>query len=145
VAAASEVVGVLALELFKTEGRLIINELAARPHNSGHYSIEGCVSSQFENHLRAVLDWPLGQTELRAPAIATVNLLGGPAPVDLTRQLPRALAVPGAHIHLYGKGYRPGRKLGHVTVLGASRDAVLAGARQASELLVGAALQEVGA
>jgi 5-(carboxyamino)imidazole ribonucleotide synthase len=136
VAAASSVVGVLAVELFETGGRLVINELAARPHNSGHYSIEGCISSQFENHLRAVLDWPLGETDLRAPAVATVNLLGGPNPVDLGRQLPRALAVPGAHVHLYGKGYRPGRKLGHVTALGADRGQAQSLARRAAELLV---------
>ena len=136
VASASGVVGVLAVELFETAGRLVINELAARPHNSGHYSIEGCISSQFENHLRAVLDWPLGETRLRAPAVATVNLLGGPTPVDLGRQLPRALAVPGAHVHLYGKGHRPGRKLGHVTVLGADRGQALSLARRAAELLV---------
>ena len=136
VAAASGVVGVLAVELFETCGQLVINELAARPHNSGHYSIEGCISSQFENHLRAVLDWPLGETRLRAPAVATVNLLGGPTPFDLGRQLPRALAVPGAHVHLYGKAHRPGRKLGHVTVLGADRGQALSLARRAAELLV---------
>ena len=87
VAEAIGVVGVMALELFVTGDQVLINEIAARPHNSGHYSIEGCVTSQFEQHLRAVLDWPLGATELTAPAVATVNVLGGPdgeRPTDAT-------------------------------------------------------------
>ena len=113
-------VGVLALELFVADGRLLVNEIAARPHNSGHYSIEGCVTSQFEQHLRAVLDWPLGATDLVAPAVATVNVLGAADGADPARRLPSALAVPGAHVHLYGKAARPGRKLGHVTALGAT-------------------------
>ncbi|MCC7105040.1 MAG: 5-(carboxyamino)imidazole ribonucleotide synthase [Chloroflexi bacterium] len=130
------VVGILAVELFESGGRLIVNELAARPHNSGHYTIEGCVTSQFENHLRAVLDWPLGETALTAPAVATVNVLGGPVNADLNVNLPRALAVPGAHVHLYGKGARPGRKLGHVTVTGRHPEDVLRRAREAASILI---------
>lgn len=136
--------GILAVELFVAEGCLLVNELAARPHNSGHYSIEGCLTSQFENHLRAILDWPLGPTELVAPAVATVNVLGGPAAGRLHASLPRALAVEGAHVHLYGKVARPGRKLGHVTVLGSDPDDALARARCAAALLVEPARTEVG-
>ncbi|MFN8557586.1 MAG: 5-(carboxyamino)imidazole ribonucleotide synthase [Dehalococcoidia bacterium] len=120
VAEVTEATGMLALELFVTGGRLLVNEIAARPHNSGHFTIEGCLTSQFENHLRAVLDWPLGATDLVAPAVATVNLLGGPRTGDLAAALPGALAVRGARVHLYGKGARPGRKLGHVTALGST-------------------------
>lgn len=109
-------VGVLAIELFASRGRLTVNEIAARPHNSGHWTIEGSVTSQFENHLRAVLDLPLGATEPTAPHVATVNLVGqNPDPL-----LPAGLAVPSAHLHLYRKDPRPGRKLGHVTVCGST-------------------------
>jgi 5-(carboxyamino)imidazole ribonucleotide synthase len=135
IAEALGVVGILAVELFEVEGRLLVNELATRPHNSGHYSIEGCSSSQFENHLRAVLDWPLGATDLVAPAVATVNVLGVAGQADFGGSLPAALAVPGARIHLYGKSPRPGRKLGHVTAVGRERDQALARARRAAELL----------
>jgi 5-(carboxyamino)imidazole ribonucleotide synthase len=111
-------VGLLAVELFVVRGELLVNEIAARPHNSGHLTIEGCATSQFENHLRAVLDLPLGSTALRAPLAMMANVLG---PADLTDprdRLPAALEVEGAHIHLYGKRPVAGRKLGHVTVLG---------------------------
>jgi 5-(carboxyamino)imidazole ribonucleotide synthase len=113
-----DVVGVMAVELFEAPSGLVINELAMRPHNSGHWSIEGAATSQFQQHLRAVLDWPLGDTRPRAPVCVMVNLLGGDA-TDLSTSLPAALAeVPEASVHLYGKQPRPGRKLGHVTVLG---------------------------
>ncbi len=118
VAEAIAVVGIMALELFVAGGELIVNEIAVRPHNSGHFSIEGAVTSQFEQHLRAVLDWPLGETGLTAPAVTTVNLLGASDGRDPQTLLPEALAIPGVHVHLYGKGARPGRKLGHVTTLG---------------------------
>jgi 5-(carboxyamino)imidazole ribonucleotide synthase len=102
-------VGVLTLELFDLEGRLLVNELAPRVHNSGHWTIEGAATSQFENHLRAILGLRLGDTAARGPS-AVVNLLGTiPDPA-------RILAVPDAHLHLYGKTPRPGRKLGHVTL-----------------------------
>jgi len=118
IAAELDVTGMLAVELFEAPGGLVVNELAMRPHNSGHWSIEGSTTSQFEQHIRAVLDWPLGDPARRAPVAVMVNLLGGPT-TDLAATLPRALgAVPDAAIHLYGKSARPGRKLGHVTVLG---------------------------
>jgi 5-(carboxyamino)imidazole ribonucleotide synthase len=114
-------IGVFGIELFATADAVLYNEIAPRPHNSGHYSLEGCVTSQFENHLRAVLGLPLGATELVASAAVMVNLLGtrtGPARAE---GLAAALAVPGAQVHLYGKlASRPGRKMGHVTALGAT-------------------------
>jgi 5-(carboxyamino)imidazole ribonucleotide synthase len=112
------VVGVLAVELFEAPTGLLVNELAMRPHNSGHWSIEGAATSQFQQHLRAVLDWPLGDTKPRMRTTVMVNLLGGPH-TDLSQSLPAAMAAsPTASIHLYGKSARPGRKLGHVTTLG---------------------------
>jgi 5-(carboxyamino)imidazole ribonucleotide synthase len=112
-------VGVLAVELFwTTDGRLLVNEIAARPHNSGHWTMEGAVTSQFENHLRAVLDLPLGDTDRQHAQVASVNIFGGDGGQDPVHLLPRGLAVAGAHIHLYGKEGRPGRKLGHVTACG---------------------------
>jgi 5-(carboxyamino)imidazole ribonucleotide synthase len=114
-------VGLTAVELFEmADGRILVNELAPRPHNTGHYSIEGCHTSQFENHVRGVLDWPLGSPDLRAPAAVMVNVLGtreGTPPQ--TTGLDEALSVPGASVHVYGKpDVRPGRKMGHVTVVG---------------------------
>ncbi|UJA19033.1 5-(carboxyamino)imidazole ribonucleotide synthase [Thermoleophilia bacterium SCSIO 60948] len=128
-------VGVMAVELFVEEtGELLINELALRPHNSGHLTIEGCATSQFENHLRAVLGWPLGETTLRAPAAVMANVLGAPE-TDLARGLPRVLAVPDAHPHLYGKEVRAGRKIGHVTALGPTLDAAEDNARRCAAIL----------
>ena len=131
------VVGLLAVELFVEGGRLLVNELAARPHNSGHASIEGCVTSQFENHLRAVLDWPLGSTDPVAPAFALVNVVGPADGSDPASRLAGALAVPGLHAHLYGKAAKPGRKLGHVTVIGEDLDDALARARRGAAILHG--------
>jgi 5-(carboxyamino)imidazole ribonucleotide synthase len=126
--------GVLAVELFATSAGLLVNELALRPHNTGHYTIEGCTTSQFEQHLRAVLGWPLGRPTLLAPAVVTVNVVGPADGSDPAARIARGLAVPGAHVHLYGKAPRAGRKLGHVTVCGedprATREAAgLAAAR----------------
>ena len=104
-------VGVLALELFDTPGGLIANEFAPRVHNSGHWTIDAAPTSQFENHLRAVLGMPLGKTEPAQPCVM-LNLIGG-APEE-----PAVLEVPGAHLHMYGKQPRPGRKIGHITVIG---------------------------
>lgn len=119
---AIDAVGVVGVELFEREdGAILLNEVAPRPHNSGHYTIEGCATSQFENHLRAILGWPLGATDLVAPAAVMVNILGQTAaPVPATPSgLATALALPGAHVHLYGKRQsRPGRKMGHATALG---------------------------
>jgi 5-(carboxyamino)imidazole ribonucleotide synthase len=113
-----DVTGLLAVELFEAPGGLVVNELAMRPHNSGHWSIDGAVTDQFEQHLRAVLDWPLGDPAPVVPVTVMANFLGG-AHTELATTLPAALAaVPEARVHLYGKAPRPGRKLGHVTVLG---------------------------
>lgn len=131
------VVGTLAVELFVVDGAVLLNELAARPHNSGHLTIEGAATSQFENHLRAVADLPLGATDLRAPAIAMVNVIGTEQTGDPTDRLAEALAVPGAHVHLYDKEARPGRKIGHVTVVGDAFDDVRKRARAAAETLAG--------
>jgi 5-(carboxyamino)imidazole ribonucleotide synthase len=130
--------GILAVELFVSGGRLLVNELALRPHNSGHWTIEGAATSQFENHLRAVLDLPLGETTRRAPAVATINVVGPDDGGDPRTRLPQALAVPGAHLHLYGKAARPGRKLGHVTALAGDLAAAHGTAQAAAEALGGA-------
>ncbi len=139
VAGIAGVVGILAVELFISDGKVLINEIATRPHNSGHYSIEGCVTSQFEQHLRAVLDWPLGSTELTAPSVVTVNIVGGEDETDPAFRLPEALVVEGVHVHLYGKGTRPGRKLGHLTVTGTDLDDVQGRADLAAAILSGRA------
>jgi 5-(carboxyamino)imidazole ribonucleotide synthase len=132
-----DVVGVLAVELFEAPSGLLVNELAMRPHNSGHWSIEGSSTSQFEQHLRAVLDWPLGDTRTRAPFTVMVNLLGGES-TDLANTLPLALeAVPNCSVHLYGKAARPGRKLGHVTALGDDLEQTRVRARTAVAVLRG--------
>lgn len=114
-----DVVGILAVEMFYTrDGRFLVNELAMRPHNTGHWTIEGAVTSQFENHLRAVLDYPLGAVDAVAGSVVMVNLLGG-SRSDLHEALPSVLEKnPDLHVHLYGKAVRPGRKLGHVTLVG---------------------------
>lgn len=118
-AAALGVVGLLAVELFDVGGRLLVNELAVRPHNTAHHTIDACPTSQFEQHLRAVLDLPLGATELHTPA-AMVNVVGAADGADPREHLAAGLAVdPAARIHLYGKRSRPDRKVGHVTVLDA--------------------------
>jgi 5-(carboxyamino)imidazole ribonucleotide synthase len=127
--------GVLAVEMFWAGGRLMVNEVAARPHNSGHWTIEGSTTSQFENHLRAVLDLPLGATERTAPCVASVNVLGAAEGGDPARLLASALSERGAHVHLYGKAARPGRKLGHVTVCGTDASATRAGAWRAARSL----------
>jgi 5-(carboxyamino)imidazole ribonucleotide synthase len=131
-------IGILALELFVAAGDvLIVNEIAARPHNSGHVTIEGCVTSQFEQHLRAVLDWPLGATDLVAPAAATVNILGGRNTGNPAARLRDALADPAVRVHWYGKSARFGRKLGHVTVLAGTHEEAIDRARLAASVLVG--------
>jgi 5-(carboxyamino)imidazole ribonucleotide synthase len=132
-----DAVGILAVEQFITpDGTVLVNEIAVRPHNSGHATIEGSATSQFTNHLRAVLDWPLGETALQAACAVTVNVLGVDD-TDVAGRVPAALAVPGARVHLYAKESRPGRKIGHVTVLGDDIDTALAAARQAAAVLTG--------
>jgi len=116
------VVGVLAVELFETtDGRLLVNELAMRPHNSGHWTMNGSVTSQFEQHLRAVLDYPLGDTRTIAPVTVMANVLGAAQTPEMgmDERLHHLFGrIPEAHVHLYGKEERPGRKIGHVNVLG---------------------------
>jgi 5-(carboxyamino)imidazole ribonucleotide synthase len=130
-------VGAFGVELFLLrDGQVCVNELAPRPHNSGHYTIEACWTSQFENHVRAVLELGLGGTSLRAPAAAMVNLLGSGAGGVSDDDLGAALGVPGASVHLYGKAEnRLGRKLGHVTAVGSSVDEALERARAAAACL----------
>lgn len=112
------VTGLLAVELFETDGGVIVNELAMRPHNSGHWTTDGARTSQFEQHLRAVLDLPLGDTDANAPWTVMGNLLGGEDP-DLFERYEHVMAHdPGAKIHFYGKEVRPGRKIGHVNIAG---------------------------
>ncbi|MCV7068821.1 5-(carboxyamino)imidazole ribonucleotide synthase [Mycolicibacterium farcinogenes] len=120
------VVGVLAVELFETaDGGLLVNELAMRPHNSGHWTMDGAVTSQFEQHLRAVLDYPLGDTSAIAPAAVMANVLGAPQTptMSMDERLHHLFArIPDAKVHLYGKEERPGRKLGHVNIIGTDMD-----------------------
>jgi 5-(carboxyamino)imidazole ribonucleotide synthase len=131
------VCGMLAVELFQTSKGLYVNELAMRAHNSGHWSIEGAKTSQFEQHLRAVLDYPLGSTETAAPYTVMANVLGGrPGGKRLDERLQHLLAEdPGAHVHLYGKAVRPGRKIGHVTVCGDDPDVLRRRALRAAKWL----------
>jgi 5-(carboxyamino)imidazole ribonucleotide synthase len=127
------VTGVLAVELFETaDGRVLVNELAMRPHNTGHWSIDGAVTSQFENHLRAVLDLPLGEPAARAPWTVMVNILGGTVG-RLYDGYPHVQARdPGVRVHLYGKTVKPGRKVGHVTAYGNDLERVRERARHAA-------------
>ncbi len=132
------VTGVLAVEMFEArDGRILINELAMRPHNSGHFSIEGSVTSQFEQHLRAVLDLPLGSTTARAAHSVMVNLLGVDDSNNFVQAYDKALAAhPEAKIHTYGKGARAGRKMGHVTVVSNDAANALAEAKGAAAVLL---------
>ncbi|MCU0264240.1 MAG: 5-(carboxyamino)imidazole ribonucleotide synthase [Candidatus Nanopelagicales bacterium] len=137
IAEALDVVGMLAVELFDTPEGVLVNELAMRPHNSGHWSIEGAVTSQFENHLRAVLDLPLGSPAARAPYTVMVNVLGGEHP-DMYAAYRHVMARdPGLKVHMYGKDVRPGRKIGHVTVSGDDLESLLARAHHAADYLTG--------
>jgi 5-(carboxyamino)imidazole ribonucleotide synthase len=136
-----DVTGMLAVELFDTPAGIVVNELAMRPHNSGHWSIDGAVTSQFENHLRAVLDLPLGDPRPIAEWSVMVNIVG-PADIDGLRPLYEAYRHvlardPGVKVHLYGKEIRPGRKLGHVTVVGNDLDDLLQRAHHAADYFMG--------
>ncbi|MFN0068549.1 MAG: 5-(carboxyamino)imidazole ribonucleotide synthase [Limisphaerales bacterium] len=127
-------VGTFGVELFlAADGTVAVNELAPRVHNSGHYTIEACDCSQFENHVRAVLGWPLGSARLRAPAAGMINLLGGGPGSGRPTGLEEALAMPGVAVHVYGKTTSAkGRKMGHVTALGETVAAALARAEKAA-------------
>ncbi len=146
-AGALDVTGMLAVELFETvDGQILVNELAMRPHNTGHWSIDGANTSQFENHLRAVLDLPLGCPRARQPWTVMVNVLGGPegqVAGSLHEGLPHVFARdPRVKVHLYGKDVRPGRKVGHVTAYGDELDDVRERARHAAAWLRGDLGQE---
>ena len=121
IASTLDVTGLLAVELFETDTGLLVNELAMRPHNSGHWTMDGARTSQFEQHLRAVLDYPLGRTDLVAPACVMANVLGAPVLPEMgpDERLHHLFArYPEVRVHLYGKEERPGRKLGHVNFTG---------------------------
>ena len=131
------VTGMLAVEMFDDGYDLYVNELAMRPHNSGHWTIEGATTSQFENHLRAVLDLPLGSPSPLAPCAVMVNILGGDVG-DLYSAYRHVLARdPGIKVHLYGKQVKPGRKVGHVTLLGHDHKELLARGRHAADYFAG--------
>ncbi|MFI0433245.1 MAG: 5-(carboxyamino)imidazole ribonucleotide synthase [Candidatus Nanopelagicales bacterium] len=137
VAATLGVEGMLAVELFDTGDSVLVNELAMRPHNTGHWTIEGADTSQFENHLRAVLDLPLGSPAALLPCAVMVNILGGEHE-DLHRAYLHVMARdPGVKVHLYGKHVRPGRKVGHVTALGANPQVLLDRTRHAADFFEG--------
>lgn len=127
--------GIFAIEMFATADSVIINEIAPRVHNSGHHTIEANVTSQFEQHIRAITGMPLGSTEMRAPAVAMINILGM-REEPLTRVgMENVMAMPDTHLHFYGKSSRKARKIGHITVLGNTADEVLMTANQARKEL----------
>jgi 5-(carboxyamino)imidazole ribonucleotide synthase len=130
-------VGINAVELFHDPVRgILVNEIAPRPHNTGHYSIEGAHTSQYENHLRAILDWPLGTPELRAPGAVMVNILGRRQGEPQPEVLTKALEIPGVSVHIYGKlEVRPNRKMGHVTATGTDRELIRERAERAAGLI----------
>lgn len=136
------VTGVLAVEMFETsDGRLLVNELAMRPHNSGHWTQDGALTSQFEQHLRAVLDLPLGDAGMVAPHAVMVNILGGPQGEDITTRFPEAMREQAAvKIHTYGKSARPGRKVGHVNAIGSDLERTVVAARSAATIFESEAL-----
>jgi 5-(carboxyamino)imidazole ribonucleotide synthase len=135
ISAGTGVTGMLAVELFETPSGLLVNELAMRPHNSGHWTIEGARTSQFEQHLRAVLDLPLGAPTAAAPHAVMANVLGGDDPGLHARLVHVMAADPGVKVHLYGKAVRPGRKIGHVTALGDDLEDLRDRARRAASYL----------
>jgi len=132
-----DVVGMLAVELFDTGDAIIVNELAMRPHNSGHWSIEGSVTSQFENHLRAVLDLPLGDPSTQSETVVMVNVLGGTVGNLYSAYRHVFARDPELKVHLYGKEVKPGRKVGHVTLLGDNADELLVRGRHAADYFAG--------
>ncbi len=136
-AASLDVVGLLAVELFETDTGVVVNELAMRPHNSGHWTIDGACTSQFEQHLRAVLDLPLGSPRTVAPHTVMANLLGGHDPDVFSRYIHVMARDPELKVHFYGKEVRPGRKIGHVTVVGDDPADLLERARSAAAYLKG--------
>lgn len=134
---AVDAVGVVGVELFEMEdGEVLYNEMAPRPHNTGHYTIEACHTSQFENHLRAILGWPLGDPSLQVPAAVMVNIIGDRNSIARPEGLTEALAIPGAAVHIYGKtDVRAKRKMGHITVTGATVGDVASRAERAASAI----------
>ena len=139
IASALDVTGVLAVELFETtDERLLVNELAMRPHNTGHWSMDGAITGQFEQHLRAVLDLPLGSVAQRQPWSVMVNVLGGPTVGTMSDRYAAFMSdLPDVKVHNYGKTSRPGRKVGHVTACGPELDEVACRARAAAAFFEG--------
>lgn len=137
IAGALNVVGLLAVELFETEDGVLVNELAMRPHNTGHWTLDGSRTSQFEQHLRAVLDLPLGSPQPTAPCAVTANVLGGEDPDVYDRYVHVMAHDPSVKVHMYGKEVRPGRKIGHVTALGEDPGETRARAQHAAGYLRG--------
>jgi 5-(carboxyamino)imidazole ribonucleotide synthase len=137
-------VGIFGVELFLTaSGEVLLNEMAPRPHNSGHYTIEGTTISQFENHIRAVMGWPLGSPALRAPGVAMANILGREAGIGVVADYPAVLSHPTAHLHIYGKAEsRRGRKMGHITALAESVEEALRIVEEAERSVVFATLPD---
>jgi 5-(carboxyamino)imidazole ribonucleotide synthase len=137
IADALGVTGMLAVELFDTGNEILVNELAMRPHNSGHWSMDGAITSQFENHLRAVLDLPLGSPKAKSEWTVMVNVIGGDFP-DMYHAYKHVMARdPHVKIHMYGKEVRKGRKIGHVNVSGEDLNDVLRRAQHAADYLIG--------
>ena len=135
IADGTDATGIRAVEMFlDTRGELLVNELTLGPHDAGHATIEACETSEFHQHLRAVLDWPLGATTLRSAA-ATANLIGGPDATGIAARLPLALGIPGVYVHLYSGAALHGRKLGHVTALRGSTEEALETAQAMAALL----------
>jgi 5-(carboxyamino)imidazole ribonucleotide synthase len=134
---AVDAVGVVGVELFEMEdGAVLYNEMAPRPHNTGHFTIEACHTSQFENHLRAILGWPLGDPSLQVPAAVMVNIIGDRDDVAKPEGLSEALAIPGAAVHIYGKtDVRAKRKMGHVTVTGSDLQSLISRAEKVAEVI----------
>jgi len=131
-------IGIFGLELFITKGnKILVNEMAPRPHNSGHYTIEACVTSQFENHIRAVLGLPLGSTEMVKPYAVMINLLGKKEGQGIVENYREALNNENVHLHIYGKEKsRPGRKMGHITLLGNTLPATLSMSKQIEQKII---------
>ncbi len=135
---AFDVCGLLAVEMFlDADGVILVNEVAPRPHNSGHHTIEACVTSQYQQHLRAILDLPLGDTSLRQPGVM-INVLGGEGKSGPVRYegVEEVFGTPGAHLHLYGKSEtRPFRKMGHLTVCHDELEQAIVGARRLQQCI----------
>ena len=131
-------IGIFGVELFITkQNKILVNEMAPRPHNSGHYTIEACVTSQFENHVRAVLGFPLGSTEMVKPCAVMINLLGKKQGAGIVEDYKEAFRNENIHLHIYGKHKsRPGRKMGHITMLGDNPGSVLSKAKQIEKKII---------